>query len=81
MRDDPIQGEQTVLLIEFADSNAAAVEEIVEEYDGELDRNMQFVDVAAAVPEEAVASLCELDGIERIETGDTLEQTPSGAEE
>ncbi|MFB6096705.1 MAG: hypothetical protein ABEJ74_04895 [Haloferacaceae archaeon] len=84
MRDDPIAGERVSLLLEFADGDTAdvdAVAGIAEEYGGDLETDLQFADVAVTLPEAGVAAVCALDGVERIETRDTLDHTPSGAEE
>lgn len=81
MRDDPISGERVTLVIELGDGDTSELEEIVDTYKGTIDHDLQFADVAVTVPEEAVADLCDHEGIARIETGDTLEQTPSGVEE
>lgn len=83
MCDDPLEDETVTLVVEFADGNDArtAVESAIAERGGGVDRELRFADLEVTVPEAAVADLCDLDGIARVETTDTLSQTPSGAEE
>ncbi|WP_224448942.1 hypothetical protein [Haloprofundus salilacus] len=73
MRDDPIDGEETTLVVELGDdADREALEARVREADGTVERDLQFQAVLVTVPESAVASLCDLDGLTRIETGETL---------
>lgn len=83
MRDDPIEDEMVTLVVEFAEESddRATLGSIVAEHGGGVDRELRFADVSVTVPERAVADLSDLDGIARIETGNTLSQAPAGAEE
>jgi hypothetical protein len=82
MRDDPIAGETATLVVELSEPHRReAVEALVAEHDGSVRGELRFADLAVSVPEPAVASLCDLPGIERIETTDTLSQVPTGVEE
>lgn len=82
MRRDPVAGETVTLVIEVSEEGSpAAIVETVADHGGSVERQLQFADLAVRVPETAVASVCELPGIERIETTNTLSQTPPGAEE
>lgn len=76
MRDDPLPDESVTLVVELADESAREpFLDAVAAYDGTVDRDLQFADLAVRVPESAVADLCEIEGIERIETGNTLDIT------
>ena len=82
MRDDPIAGETVTLVIEVStDDSRDAVEQVVDDVGGSVERELQFADFAVRVPETAVERMCDLPGIERIETGETLSQAPFGVEE
>ena len=73
MRDDPFDDEQAELRIEPTDDEARTkLGEHVSDLGGTVERELQFGGVVVSSPEPDVASLCELDGIERIETVDTL---------
>jgi len=87
LRDDPVPGESVTLVLslaENADSTAdveAAIEETVTAVDGSVDEFLQFESVAVTVPHEGIPALCDLDGIEAIETDDTIGITPGDAGE
>ncbi|ELZ55267.1 hypothetical protein C458_11730 [Haloferax sp. ATCC BAA-644] len=73
MRDDPLDDEVAALRVEPADDDArTALESRVESLGGSLERELQFGGVVVTLAESAVSDLCELEGIERIETVDTL---------
>ncbi|MBC9987251.1 hypothetical protein E4P24_12875 [Haloferax sp. AS1] len=73
MRDDPLDDAVAALRVEPADDDArAALESRVESLGGSLERELQFGGIVVSLAESAVSDLCELDGIERIETIDTL---------
>ncbi|UVE50350.1 hypothetical protein KU306_00100 [Haloferax larsenii] len=73
MRDDPFDDELAELRIEPTDDEARTkLDERVSDLGGTVERELQFGGVVVSIPEPDVASLCELDGIERIETVDTL---------
>lgn len=77
MRDDPLPDEHVTLVIAFEeDGDRQAVADVVAEHDGDIERELQFADWAVRVPETAVAELCEVAGIERIETDNTLRLGP-----
>lgn len=74
MREDPLPDEDVTLVVEFEDdADREAFADVVEDADGEIERDLRFADVAVRVPETAVADLCAVDGVERIETDNTLE--------
>ncbi|SEL91716.1 hypothetical protein [Haloferax larsenii] len=73
MRDEPFDDELAELRIEPTDDGARTkLDERVSDLGGTVERELQFGGVVVSIPEPDVASLCELDGIERIETVDTL---------
>ncbi|ELZ82387.1 hypothetical protein C453_14918 [Haloferax elongans ATCC BAA-1513] len=73
MRDDPFDDELAELRIEPTDDESRTnLDERVSDLGGTVERELQFGGVVVSIPESDVASLCELDGIERIETVDTL---------
>ncbi|WP_117594692.1 hypothetical protein [Haloprofundus halophilus] len=73
MRDDPIDGEEVTLVVELdGGADRDAFESTVREAGGTVERDLQFRAVLVRVPESAVTSLCELDDLARIETGETL---------
>ncbi len=73
MRDDPIDDEEATLVVELGDtSRRDALEASVRELDGSVVRDLRFRAVLVTVPESGVSSLCEFDGLARIETGETL---------
>ncbi|WP_071391276.1 hypothetical protein [Haloprofundus marisrubri] len=73
MRDDPIDGEVVTLVVELDDEAAReSLESTVRDAGGSVERDLQFQAVLVSLPEPCVSSLCTLDGLARIETGETL---------
>lgn len=73
MRDDPFDDETAALRVEPVDDDArVALDDHVTSLGGSIEEELQFGGVVVVLPESDVAALCELDGIERIETVDTL---------
>jgi hypothetical protein len=73
IRADPVAGESVSLVVELTDDDGGdALTSTVETLDGSVDRDLGFSAHLVTLPETAVDDLCELDGIERIETADTL---------
>lgn len=73
IRADPVAGESVSLVVELADDDGRdALASTVETLDGSVDRNLGFSAHLVTLPETAVDDLCDLGGIERIETADTL---------
>lgn len=88
IRDDPTPGEDVSLLLGFDEVDGEppveAVEAVVTDAGGTVDRQLEFATVEVTVPEPAVPALCELDGLSRVETSGTLGlavDTVSGPEE
>lgn len=86
MREEPFEGESVTLVVEFdADGDTQATREAIEaladEHGGAIECDLRFADLAVSLPETAVADLCALDGLARIETDRTLSLSPPGVEE
>jgi hypothetical protein len=79
IRDDPMAEESVDLVVTLADDAAGAAtddetafDNRIEAVGGEVVAELQFSAVHVRLPETAVADLCALDGIDRIETAETL---------
>ena len=83
IRADPVAGESVSLVVELADDDGRdALTSTVEDLEGSVDRDLGFSAHLVTLPETAVDDLCELEGVERIETADTLSLgIETGAEE
>ena len=82
IRDDPIEGEPVSLLLEVADD--VPVDEVataVEELGGAVDAELAFRTLQVTVAHEHVGAVCETDGIEVVETANTLGADTDGAGE
>ncbi|WP_227354058.1 hypothetical protein [Haladaptatus salinisoli] len=78
IRDEPDPGESVTLLLRLADADAERVGASVESLGGEVDAELAFETLRAIVPEESVADLCELDGLDAVETAGTLDAGDAG---
>jgi hypothetical protein len=81
LREDPDPDETVTLLVTADDDTdrdalAAALEGL-----GEVQTRLRFGTVEVTVPQPAVGTVCELSGVARVETANTLELDPSGAGE
>lgn len=76
IRDDPHPDEEVGLVVELAeDATDAALDDLrdaVADAGGCVDRDLGFDAHRVVVPEVAVADLCALDGVARIETDATI---------
>lgn len=72
MRDDPAEGETVTLVVTAVDEAAAAT--LVDRLDdlGVVEKRLRFGAIRATVPQTRVGDVCALDGIEAVETGNTL---------
>ncbi len=72
IRDGPTEGETVTLRITAADETA--VDELVDRLDdiGVVEERLRFGGIRMTLPQTAVSDVCSLDGIESIETGNTL---------
>lgn len=82
IRDDPAPGESVTLLLRLADdADPGAVAAAVREVGGAVERELRFGDLAVTVDHEAVAEVCDLDGLEAVETDSVHEMDLDGAGE
>jgi hypothetical protein len=81
IRDDPTAGESVDLVVTLAEGDGevdesavapAALADALDDLGGTVVADLRFSAVHVRLPETAVADLCELDGVERIETAETL---------
>ncbi|MFC5366985.1 hypothetical protein [Salinirubrum litoreum] len=74
IRDDPMAEESVDLVVTLeADTELSETfDDEVTAIGGEVVADLQFSAVHVRLPETAVADLCALDGIDRIETAETL---------
>lgn len=83
MRDDPLSDEEASLVVEpdesmTADDLRAAVADV----GGTVDAELEFDCYLVRLPETAVADLCAVEGLDRVETADTISLgVEPGAEE
>lgn len=74
MRDDPFPDESVTLLlrlVEGADSESVVAR--VTDLGGEVDAELEFETLRVVVPEPIVADICELDGLDAVETDATIQ--------
>lgn len=82
IRDDPIPGESVTLLLRLADdADPAAVAGAVRDHDGEIERELPFDDLEVTVEHEAVADVCDLNGLQAVETDNVLTMDLDGVGE
>ena len=73
IRDDPTPGESATLLLRFGDADPDAVRTAVDVCDGEVTADLAFETLRVEVPQTAVQSLCDLDGLAAVETDAPLD--------
>jgi hypothetical protein len=81
IRDDPVPGESVTLLLEVADD--AAVDDVAaaaEAAGATVEEQLQFRTLETTVAHERVGAVCAVEGIDHVETGNTLGIDPEGAE-
>ncbi|QLH79695.1 hypothetical protein HZS55_21420 [Halosimplex rubrum] len=81
IRDDPVEGESVTLLLEL--DGDAAVDDVaaaVEAAGATVKEELQFRTLKTTVAHERVGAVCEVDGIDHVETGNALGIDPDGAE-
>lgn len=82
VRDDPVDGETIDLLLRIADdANQEHVATAVSDVGGEVLADLEFDTLEVTVPQPAVAEVCDLDGLEAVETVNTLALDLDGAGE
>ena len=73
LREDPIEGESLSLALTTSDdADPDAVAAAVEELGGTVERRLQFDDLAVSVPQPQLDAICALDGLDAVETTDTI---------
>ena len=78
MRDDPNKEARVTLLLGLGDTSVASVREQIEALNGAVVECLPFETVEIEVPEEAVSDVCDISGLESIETDESLEDLISG---
>ncbi|MFH5799159.1 hypothetical protein [Haladaptatus sp. CMAA 1911] len=81
MRDDPMPEESAVLLLRLGDADVETTAARVEDLGGEVDAELEFETLRVVLPEPAVVDLCELDGLESIETDATIQMGGDAGED
>ena len=73
LREDPIEGETIALALTTSDdADPDAVAAAVEDLGGTVERRLQFDDLAVSVPQSEIAAICAIDGLDVVETADTI---------
>lgn len=75
MREDPIGGEEVVLVVTVesdGEKQLSAVEERIESVGGTVTERLQFGAFRVEITQERIEDLCALSGIESIETEHTV---------
>ncbi|EMA39970.1 hypothetical protein [Halococcus hamelinensis] len=78
MREDPDSSASTTLLLGVESDSLSAVEEQVEAIGGEVTEQLPFDTLEVTVPENAITNLLEIEGLESIETDESLEDLSQG---
>jgi alkyl hydroperoxide reductase subunit AhpC len=71
--DDPVAEESATLLLRLDEADMETTTARVEDLGGEVDAELEFETLRVVLPEPAVTDLCELDGLESIETDATIQ--------
>lgn len=71
MREEPLAGEEVGLVVEL-DAGPGRLRETVEALGGSVEEELGYDCWHVTVPETAVDDLCDLPGVERIETAETI---------
>ncbi len=80
IRDDPMAGESVDLaLATAADADPDAVANAAEAAGGTVQRRLQFDDLVVSVPQDSVADICAIDGLDAVETTDAIAITTAAA--
>ncbi|WEL22855.1 hypothetical protein [Halorhabdus sp. BNX81] len=80
IREHPAEDESVTLLVRAAD-DVTAIRDRIETVGGTIEESLEFETLAVSVPQTAVGAICEIDGIESIETDRTLTIDADGAGE
>lgn len=74
-RPDPVDSVSLVVELD-GETTAETLVSVADELEGSVDRDLGFSAHLVTIPETAVDDLCDVAGIERIETADTISFTP-----
>ena len=73
LRSDPIEGESVALALTTTDdADPERVATAVSDAGGTVERHLQFDDLAVSIPHDRIDDLCAIDGLEAVETTDTI---------
>lgn len=82
VRDDPVQGESIELVVRVADDDdETRVASALREVGGKSVEDRGLGAISVGVPQSAVADVCEIGGLEAVETSNTLAIDLGGAGE
>jgi len=82
IRDDPIEGEATSLVLETDDdADPDTVASAAEAAGATVTRHLQFGDLEVTVSQERVEDLCAIDNLAAVQTADAIGIHPDEAEE
>ena len=68
IREDPLAGEDVVLVVERGDASLEAVTDRVASLGGEVEAELRFDSVRIRLAQEDVDAFCELEGLSVVET-------------
>jgi small-conductance mechanosensitive channel len=72
MRDDPMDDQDVTLVVSAADdADVDALEEAIEAAGGAVEEHLEFGALSVRIEELDVTPLCDVDGIDSIETANT----------
>jgi len=78
MQENPDSGASTTLLLGVRSNSIPAVEEEVESIGGEVTERLPFNTLEVRVPESSLAGILEMEGLESVETDESLEDLDQG---
>lgn len=81
VRDDPVEGETVDLLVRTDDADVEQVADALRDLGARDVEDRGLGALSATVPQPAVAAVCDLDGLDAVETTNTLEMDLDGAGE
>ena len=72
MRDDPFADQTATLVVELDAAERSDLDATLDEVDGAFERELQLGSYLVSMPETRVDAFCEMDGLARVETANTL---------
>jgi hypothetical protein len=80
IREAPIEDESVALALTTADdADTDTVAAAAEDAGATVERYLQFDDLAVSVPQDGVAEVCAIDGLDAVETTDAIAITTEDA--